>query len=225
MRESPALVESRRFGTRTVPALRPLGCRIDTLGNPGYPPLALPVIAALGNPSRVFPREDVAPTRSVSETVTSHDNLVALVKQAGLVGELIKNVKVVKSGELTRKVVLKGIGATAGVVDGQRRREAEAAGDGGLRDSGSCPAPAGGAGSPASGHQAAHGPSAARADNGARRRAAQREGASTRPRMRGTDGRHVLRPRKSGRSGCSNAAAQRLRSGSSAAGSRVRATV
>ena len=25
MRESPALVESRRFGTRTVPALRPLG--------------------------------------------------------------------------------------------------------------------------------------------------------------------------------------------------------
>ena len=43
------------------------------------------VIAALGNPSRVFPREDVAPTRSVSETVTSHDNLVALVKQAGLV--------------------------------------------------------------------------------------------------------------------------------------------
>ncbi len=43
------------------------------------------VIAALGNPSRVFPREDVAPTRSVSETVLSRDNLVALVKQAGLV--------------------------------------------------------------------------------------------------------------------------------------------
>jgi large subunit ribosomal protein L15 len=36
------------------------------------------------------------------------------LKQAGLVGELIKNVKVVKSGELTRKVALKGIGATAG---------------------------------------------------------------------------------------------------------------
>jgi large subunit ribosomal protein L15 len=31
-----------------------------------------------------------------------------------MVRELIKNVKVIKSGELTRKVVLKGIGATAG---------------------------------------------------------------------------------------------------------------
>ena len=36
------------------------------------------------------------------------------LKQAGLVGEIAKVVKVVKSGELTRKVVLKGIGATAG---------------------------------------------------------------------------------------------------------------
>ena len=36
------------------------------------------------------------------------------LKQAGVVGELAKVVKVVKSGELTRKVVLKGIGATAG---------------------------------------------------------------------------------------------------------------
>ena len=36
------------------------------------------------------------------------------LKQAGLVRQLIKTVKVVKSGELTRKVVLKGIGATAG---------------------------------------------------------------------------------------------------------------
>jgi large subunit ribosomal protein L15 len=36
------------------------------------------------------------------------------LKQAGLVRNLIKTVKVVKSGELTRKVVLKGIGATAG---------------------------------------------------------------------------------------------------------------
>jgi large subunit ribosomal protein L15 len=40
-------------------------------------------------------------------------DLLAL-KQAGLVGELIKHVKVVKTGELTSKVVLKGIGATAG---------------------------------------------------------------------------------------------------------------
>ena len=36
------------------------------------------------------------------------------LKQARLVGQLIKVVKVIKSGELTRKVVLKGIGATAG---------------------------------------------------------------------------------------------------------------
>jgi large subunit ribosomal protein L15 len=40
-------------------------------------------------------------------------DLVAL-KQARLVGELAKVVKVIKSGELTSKVVLKGIGATAG---------------------------------------------------------------------------------------------------------------
>ena len=36
------------------------------------------------------------------------------LKAAGLVRQLIKQVKVVKSGELSRAVVLKGIGATAG---------------------------------------------------------------------------------------------------------------
>ena len=36
------------------------------------------------------------------------------LKQARLVGEMIKNVKVIKTGELTLKVTLKGIGATAG---------------------------------------------------------------------------------------------------------------
>jgi large subunit ribosomal protein L15 len=36
------------------------------------------------------------------------------LKAAGLVRDLIKHVKVIKTGELTRKVVLKGIGATAG---------------------------------------------------------------------------------------------------------------
>jgi large subunit ribosomal protein L15 len=36
------------------------------------------------------------------------------LKQAGLVGQLIKVVKVIKCGELTRKVTLKGIAATAG---------------------------------------------------------------------------------------------------------------
>ena len=40
-------------------------------------------------------------------------DLVAL-KQAGLVGELAKVVKVIKTGELAVAVVLKGIGATAG---------------------------------------------------------------------------------------------------------------
>jgi large subunit ribosomal protein L15 len=40
-------------------------------------------------------------------------DLLAL-KQAGLVGELTRVVKVVKTGELSAKVVLKGIGATAG---------------------------------------------------------------------------------------------------------------
>jgi large subunit ribosomal protein L15 len=36
------------------------------------------------------------------------------LKAAGLVREIVRQVKVIKSGELSRKVVLKGIGATAG---------------------------------------------------------------------------------------------------------------
>ena len=36
------------------------------------------------------------------------------LKAAGLVRELVKHVKVIKSGEISRKVTLKGIGATAG---------------------------------------------------------------------------------------------------------------
>lgn len=39
---------------------------------------------------------------------------MAVLKQAGLVGQLVKVVKVIKSGELTKKVTLKGVGATAG---------------------------------------------------------------------------------------------------------------
>jgi large subunit ribosomal protein L15 len=39
---------------------------------------------------------------------------VLTLKQAGLVPEIAKVVKVIKSGELTKKVSLKGIGATAG---------------------------------------------------------------------------------------------------------------
>jgi|SRR5689334_15030814 large subunit ribosomal protein L15 len=40
-------------------------------------------------------------------------DLLAL-KQAGLVGEMIKSAKVILSGEIDKKVTLKGIGATAG---------------------------------------------------------------------------------------------------------------
>jgi large subunit ribosomal protein L15 len=36
------------------------------------------------------------------------------LKQAGLVADRIKTVKVIKTGELSAKVVLKGVGATAG---------------------------------------------------------------------------------------------------------------
>lgn len=39
---------------------------------------------------------------------------VAALKVAGLVGELAKVVKVIKTGELTKAVKLNGIGATAG---------------------------------------------------------------------------------------------------------------
>ncbi len=39
---------------------------------------------------------------------------VPTLKQAGLIGARAKVVKVIKSGELTRKVMLKGVGATAG---------------------------------------------------------------------------------------------------------------
>jgi large subunit ribosomal protein L15 len=39
---------------------------------------------------------------------------ILTLKQAGLVGQLARVVKVVKTGEITRKLVLKGIGATAG---------------------------------------------------------------------------------------------------------------
>jgi large subunit ribosomal protein L15 len=39
---------------------------------------------------------------------------ILTLKQAGLVGELAKVVKVIKTGALTKAVVLKGVGATAG---------------------------------------------------------------------------------------------------------------
>ncbi len=39
---------------------------------------------------------------------------ILTLKQAGIVGELAKVVKIIKTGELTIKVALKGVGATAG---------------------------------------------------------------------------------------------------------------
>ncbi|WP_280191455.1 50S ribosomal protein L15 [Delftia sp. PS-11] len=39
---------------------------------------------------------------------------LAALKQAGLIGEIAKVVKVIKSGEITKAVKLNGIGATAG---------------------------------------------------------------------------------------------------------------
>lgn len=45
-------------------------------------------------------------------SVTEVDMLV--LKQAGLVAQIAKRVKVIKTGELTRAVTLKSIGATAG---------------------------------------------------------------------------------------------------------------
>ena len=39
---------------------------------------------------------------------------LVMLTAAGLVGQMIKHVKVIKTGELSRKVMLKGIGATAG---------------------------------------------------------------------------------------------------------------
>lgn len=55
---------------------------------------------------------------------------VLTLKQAGLVGQLAQVVKVIKRGELSRKVLLKGIGATAGA-----KTAIEAAG-GSLADAG-----------------------------------------------------------------------------------------
>jgi len=37
-----------------------------------------------------------------------------VLKQAGLVGELVRKVKIIKSGELTRAVTLKNVKATIG---------------------------------------------------------------------------------------------------------------
>lgn len=48
------------------------------------------------------------------ERLTAEEIDVQVLKQAGIVGQAVRYVKVIKSGELTRKVALKGINATAG---------------------------------------------------------------------------------------------------------------
>lgn len=53
-------------------------------------------------------------TLSALELLGAAEVDVLTLKQAGLVGELAKVVKVIKSGALTRAVKLTGIGATAG---------------------------------------------------------------------------------------------------------------
>jgi large subunit ribosomal protein L15 len=69
-------------------------------------------------PKRGF--KSVALKFATEVTLTELDRLGAedidllTLKAAGLVGQLIKVVKVIKSGALSRKVSLKGIGATAG---------------------------------------------------------------------------------------------------------------
>jgi len=53
-------------------------------------------------------------TLSALEQLGAADVDLLTLKQAGLVGELAKVVKVIKSGEIKRAVKLNGIGATAG---------------------------------------------------------------------------------------------------------------
>ena len=48
------------------------------------------------------------------QTLALEEVDVLALKAAGLVRQIVTNVKVVKSGELSRKVMLKGVGATAG---------------------------------------------------------------------------------------------------------------
>ena len=53
-------------------------------------------------------------TLGMLEQLGAADVDLLTLKQAGLVGELAKVVKVIKTGELTKAVKLNGIGATAG---------------------------------------------------------------------------------------------------------------
>lgn len=48
------------------------------------------------------------------QALTAEEVDLQVLKQAGLVGQLVRTVKVIKSGEISRKVTLRGIRATAG---------------------------------------------------------------------------------------------------------------
>jgi large subunit ribosomal protein L15 len=69
-------------------------------------------------PKRGFKSHSLKFNAEVTLTALSHleatDIDVLTLKQAGLIGELAKVVKVIKTGEITRAVKLSGIGATAG---------------------------------------------------------------------------------------------------------------
>ena len=66
-----------------------------------------------GFKSHLLQFNDEIPLTDLQRLGAAEVDLLSL-KQARLVGELIKVVKVIKTGELTLKVALKGIGATAG---------------------------------------------------------------------------------------------------------------
>lgn len=53
-------------------------------------------------------------TLAALDRLTVSDVDVLVLKQAGLVGEMARVIKVIKTGELTKALRLKGIGATAG---------------------------------------------------------------------------------------------------------------
>jgi len=48
------------------------------------------------------------------QALTAEEIDLQVLKQAGLVGQLVRTVKVIKSGEISRKVTLRGVRATAG---------------------------------------------------------------------------------------------------------------
>jgi large subunit ribosomal protein L15 len=66
-----------------------------------------------GFKSRAKPYVDEVTLSALNGLDAAEVTLLTL-KQAGLVGELVRSVKVVKSGEITRKVTVQGLGATAG---------------------------------------------------------------------------------------------------------------